>query len=134
MNLIIMILSSFFLISCGVESQRQLSSQSAVSGLSPKQTLLSTKWRELDLERQCLGENCDSYIFLVSFTETSMVQTGLDKITKKVLKQKIIPIYQMDNDSFVIAYDDTLTSYYISGKNLTACHQGGSCFDLILYQ
>jgi hypothetical protein len=135
MNLIIMILSSFFLISCGVESQRQLSSQSAVKGVNPKQTLLTTKWRDLDLEkRSCLSSDCGNYLIVVSFTEKSLIQTGLDKITKKVVKEKVIPITQMNAESFVLSQSGTAVTFQISANILILCEQGLSCSELTLYQ
>jgi hypothetical protein len=135
MNLIIIILSSFFLMACGVESQRQLSYQSAVSGVNPRQTLLTTKWRDLDLEkRSCLSSDCASFLIVVSFTEKSLIQTGLDKITKKVVKQKLIPINLINAESFVLSQSGTAFTFQISGHTLTLCEQGLSCSELTLYQ
>jgi hypothetical protein len=139
MNLIIIILSSFFLMACGVESQRQLSYQSAVSGVNPRQTLLKTKWRDLDLDldlekRSCLSSDCASFLIVVSFTEKSLIQTGLDKITKKVVKQKLIPINLINAESFVLSQSGTAVTFQISGHTLTLCEQGLSCSELTLYQ
>jgi hypothetical protein len=120
---------------CGVESQRQLSSQSAVSGVNPRQTLLTTKWRDLDLEkRSCLSSDCASFLIVVSFTEKSLIQTGLDKITKKVVKQKLIPITLINAESFVLSQSGTAVTFQISGHTLTLCEQGLSCSELTLYQ
>ncbi len=113
---------------------RQQMAQSSLSVKSQKEILLQNKWRDIYAEEtQCLSENCVKYFIVVSFTKDALIRTGIDRVTRQVVKQKITPISQLDHESFVVSSDQTAYTYEISNNRLTICEQGSTCFEMPLY-
>jgi hypothetical protein len=126
--------SLFILCACQPTSMREKMAQSSLSIKTPKETLLQNKWRDIYAEdTQCLSENCVKYFIVVSFTKDALIRTGIDRVTRQVVKQKITPISQLDHESFVVSSDQTSYTYEISNDRLTICEQGSTCFEMPLY-
>lgn len=124
----------FILCACQPTSMRQQMAQSSLSVKSQKEILLQNKWRDIYAEEtQCLSENCVKYFIVVSFTKDALIRTGIDRVTRQVVKQKTTPISQLDHESFVVSSDQTAYTYEISNNRLTICEQGSTCFEMPLY-
>ncbi len=127
-------MSLFILCACQPTSMRQQMAESSLSSKTPKETLLQNNWRDIYAEdTQCLSENCVKYFIVVSFTKDALIRTGIDRVTRQVVKQKTTPISQLDHESFVVSSDQTSYTYEISNHELTLCQQGSTCFKLPLF-
>ena len=126
--------SLFILCACEPAQMRQQMAQSSLSSKTPKETLLQNRWRDIFAEdNQCLSENCVKYFIVVSFTKDALIRTGIDRVTRQVVKQKTTAISQLDHESFVVSSDQTSYTYEISNDRLTICEQGSTCFEMPLY-
>lgn len=134
MKYFVALVSLFILCACQPTSMRQQMAESSLSSKTPQETLLQNNWRDIYAEdTQCLSENCVKYFIVVSFTKDALIRTGIDRVTRQVVKQKITPISQLDHESFVISSDQTSYTYEISNNELTLCEQGSTCFKLPLF-
>ena len=126
--------SLFILCACEPAQMRQQMAQSSLSSKTPKETLLQNRWRDIFAEdNQFLSENCVKYFIVVSFTKDALIRTGIDRVTRQVVKQKTTAISQLDHESFVVSSDQTSYTYEISNDRLTICEQGSTCFEMPLY-
>ncbi len=135
MKYFVALVSLFILCACQPTSMREQMGQSSLSNKTPQETLFQNNWRDIYAEdTQCLSENCVKYFIVVSFTKDALIRTGIDRVTRQVVKQKTTPISQLDHESFVISSDQTSYTYEISNNELTLCEQGSTCFKLPLFK
>lgn len=134
MKYFVTLVSLFILCACQPAQVRQQMAESSISSQTPKETLLQNKWRDTYAEdTQCLSEKCVNYFIVVSFTKDALIRTGIDRLTRQVIKQKITPISELDHESFVVLSDQTSYTYEITNNRLTLCEQGSTCFEMPLF-
>ena len=75
-------------------------------------------------------EKCDQHYLVITFSLTAATHSLYDKATRKKVagQDKIYPLTNLDNDSYVRTSDGEVASYVISGKNLEVCFQGENCY------
>jgi hypothetical protein len=130
MRWLFFILTLFLLISCQATEMGRTTAESASAQTTSKQVLLSTTWRDPMWEDSYCWENCDQYYLVITFSLTAAAHSLYDKGTKKKVAgtDKIYPLSNLDNDSYVRTSDGEVASYVISGKNLEVCFQGENCY------